>query len=82
MLYGKRPTNASVRMGSRAHANKSTASVNSGTAIQITLPMTAASTATAREIPIETVSLIFAIAVVLFFSPKRELQLQMVPAFH
>jgi hypothetical protein len=74
LLYGKRPTNASVRLGSRAHTNKSTASTNSGKEIQTKAPMTAARTATAREIPIEIVSLIFAIAVVL----KRELQLQSV----
>jgi len=66
LLYGKRPTNASVRLGSRAHPNKSTASTNSGKEIQTKAPMTAARTATARQIPIEIISLIFAIAVVLF----------------
>jgi hypothetical protein len=50
---GKRPTNASVRSGSRPHANN-------------TPLATTARTATAREVPNVIVSLLLAIAVVLF----------------
>ena len=49
---------------------QSTASTKSGTAIQTTAPSTAARTATARAIPTEIVSLLLAIAIVLFLHSR------------
>jgi hypothetical protein len=68
--YGKRPTNASVRFGSKAHAKINAANTKSGTAIQTKAPATAARTATASAIPIEIVSLLLAIAVALFLHSR------------
>ena len=48
-MYGRRPTNASVRVGSRPHANNNTAISKSGTPIQTA--SIAARIATARAIP-------------------------------
>ena len=50
MPNGKRPINASVRLGSIAHAINNAASTKSGTVTQAVLA-TVASTATARAIP-------------------------------